>query len=99
MERIPRGGIRSVDVFVARHAGTPDNSDAHILELSAVVNRRRVIRPDVAPLTEHRHFGDEQPFIRRPVRIVTGHTAFTSWRMLEQERPALLRVAADARLV
>ena len=53
-----------MNVFVARHAGTPDNSDAHILELSAVVNCGRVIRPDMAPLTEHRQLGDEEPLVR-----------------------------------
>src|SRR3954470_21412543 len=99
MERLPRRGVRAMDIFVARHAAATHDPDATGLYLSVVINRRGMVRSDVAPLAEHRHLCDQQPLVRRPVWIVARHAALTTGRMLEQDRPALLGVAADARLV
>ena len=53
----------------------------------------------VAPLAQHRRLGDEHALMRRAVRVVATRAVVADRRVLVQERPALLRVAADARLV
>ena len=56
-------------------------------------------RADVAPLAEHRELRDEHAIVVGPVRVVAGVAGLAHRRVVPEIGPALLGVAADARLV
>src|SRR5437899_4095464 len=62
-ESVASRAVRSVNLRVAVHAAAPDQPVAARGELRAVVNRGGMPRADVAPLAQHRQFGDEHPIV------------------------------------
>src|ERR1043166_4110447 len=98
-ERVAGRAVAAVNLLMAVHAAASDDPVAARGKLRAVVNRRGMPRADVAALAEHRRLGDEHPLVVAAVRIVTGVAGLTNRRVIPQERPALFRVAARARLV
>ena len=91
--------VAAVDGRVAVDAATRQHPVAAVVQLRLVVDGGRVPRVVVAPLAQHRRLGDEHALVLRPVRIVTARAVVAHRSVLVQERPALLGVAADARLV
>src|SRR5204863_7401614 len=91
-----RGMVRPVDLRVAVDATASDHPVARGGELRAVVDRRGVPAADVAALAEHRLLGDQHAVVVRAVRIVAAGAALAPGRVIVQERPALLGVAAGA---
>ena len=95
-EPVAGRAVRAVNLRVAVHARAANQTVAARRELRAVVDRGWVPRRDVAPLAEHRRFGDEHAVVVRAVRVVAGRAVLGDRRVLPQERPALLGVAARA---
>ena len=70
--------IRAVNRRVAGHARPGVDADAGRRsrpDQAGVVDRARMPRADVTPLTENRRLGDEHALVRRAVRVVTGGAA------------------------
>src|SRR5215510_14429983 len=96
-EELARWMIRAVDVLMAVHTPPPE----HPVALGPgngflVVNARRVPGGDMAPLSEHRQVDSEHPVVRRAVRVVARRAVFSNRRMLPQDGPTHLGVAAVA---
>ena len=98
-ELVARRVVRPVNLRVAVDAAAADRAVARGRDLRAVVDRRRMPAADVAALAEHRQLRDQHALVVRAVRIVAGRAVLAAGGVIPQERPALLGVAARARLV
>src|SRR5471032_3362930 len=95
-ERVARRAVGAVDLRVTVDAAAADQAVAPSGQLHAVVDRRRMPGADVTPLAEHRKLRDEHPVVVGPVRIVTRVARLADRRVIPQERPSLLGMAAHA---
>src|SRR5688572_33276734 len=98
-QRLARRMVRTMDLGMAVHAAAADNAWAAVPHGETVVHRGRMSRADVTALAQHGHLRNEQPVVRRPVRVVARHAAFAAGGVLEQEWATLFRVARDAALI
>src|SRR6185503_6712627 len=100
-EPLAAGMVRTMDCGVTRNARPPIDANTGRgagADRGRVIDRARMPRSHVAPLTEDGRFGHEHALVRRTVRVVARHASVATGRVLPEERAAFVGMARRAEL-